>query len=458
MCENILGIDLGTSSVKILLRHSDGKIEKARANYTEKSPTGFLIAIKDAVKKLDVSDLCAIGLSSQVGTYIVNDTEMISWDAPIGREELETIKKKYSNDVFVQEIAMPHPDIISYPIPRLMYIMKHYNNVFRVCQPKDYLCGILTGNCVTDKYSFRGLVHTKKGKYSDLFLKEIGIDEGMLPKIVSPEEMVGMTTANCEKLTGIPKNIPVYAGLNDFFSSLVGMGISDSGDMFDITGTSEHIGIICDDMCVDTSLVSGVYFDKFIHYGVTASSGASLDFGLREFGFEEISPEDCLRNNPPIFTPYVNGERAPIYASDARGVFFGINSYCTRRDMAYAVLEGVAFSIFHIYENMNMPECSNIIISGGASKNKTLNQIKAELFQKKVYTLSENDTSALGAIQVAATGLGKKLDRSVLNSVVDSIVPDGKIREILLKRYNIYKKIYHSLKDEFLELNNIGKD
>lgn len=448
MNNKILGIDLGTSSVKLIVW--DGKdVFKAKAAYGEISPKGWTDALKRAASELDLQNVCAIGLSSQVGTYIINDSDVISWNDTAGGEELEYIKKKYSTDKFVEEIAMPHPDLISYPIPRLMYILKHYGQVQSVCQPKDYILRLLTGSCVTDRYSMRGLIHTRKGDYSSFFLNELGIERSALPKVTEPDALVGITTKECFEMTSIPEGIKVYAGLNDFFSSLVGMGIEESGQMFDITGTSEHLGYICDELCKDTKMVSGVYFDGFIHYGVTGSSGASLDFGIRELGFDNVNIQKSLENNAPVFLPYLNGERAPIYDSNAKGVFFGINGKTTRADMAYAVLEGVAMSIYHIYDRMGKPESHSITVSGGASRNSILNTIKAELFGKKIYTLTENDTSALGAVQLAAlaSGLIKKGER--INSVSHCIEPTGRYKQVLLQRYEQYKKLYPALKEQF---------
>ncbi len=452
MSKTILGIDLGTSSVKLLLKKENGQLEKAKAAYTEKTPDGWLCAIKKAAASLDLSGLDSISLSSQVGTYIVNETDVISWDDGVGSEELEAIKNKYPKEVFIREIAMPHPDIISYPIPRLMYIKNHYDDIVSICQPKDYICKALTDSCASDKYSYRGLAHTQTGVYSDFFLNEIGIDKNVLPKLVSPCDIIGKTTADCKNRLGIPVGIPVYTGLNDFFSSIVGMGMNECGDMFDITGTSEHLGLICDSLQADTKMVSGVYFDKYIHYGVTASSGASLDFAINSFGLDGIDIGECLKSNPPIFTPYLNGERAPIFDSRARGTFFGIGSGCTKTDMAYSVLEGVAFSLYHIYESMGCPDFSSITVSGGASKNAVLNTLKAELFNKTVRSLTENDTSALGAVQLAANamGLGENL-----NSYAESYEPCGKYRSVLLKRYEIYKGLYSTLKEQFIKFSKI---
>ncbi len=454
MNKGILGIDLGTSSVKVVFKGENGQIEKAKIAYEEKTPKGWMHAIKEAISRIDVASVCAIGLSSQVGTYIINGQDVISWDSGIGKDELDEIKARFSVETFVREIAMPHPDIVSYPIPRLMYIKKHYPNVKSICQPKDYIIQELTGRCVTDKYSFRGLVHTNRGTYSQFFLKEIGIPEEALPPVVSPEEIVGYTTKACAERLGIPAGIPVVTGLNDFFASIVGMGIKERGEMFDITGTSEHVGLICDSLVSDTNMVSGVYFDAYIHYGVTASGGASLDFAIRHFGLDHIHIEECLKRKPPIFTPYVNGERAPVFDSKAKGVFFGIGTNCTKEDMAYAVLEGVAFSLYHIYESMGCPTCRSVTVSGGASRNKELNMLKAELFGVPVHTLKENDTSALGAVRIAEKALGVNCSGSC-NEIIDTYVPDGKYRDMLLKRYGIYKNLYASLKEQFATFSNI---
>ena len=455
MNKNILGIDLGTSSVKLLLRYKDGKTEKSHAKYKNNTPEAFPEAVKEASQKLDMTLVEAIGLSSQVGTYIINENHMISWNEPYGKEELEFIKSKYAKEIFIKEISMPHPDIISYPIPRLMYIKKHFSDIKNICQPKDYLIKALTGNFVTDKYSLRGLVNTKTGKYSDFFLNELEIDINLLPPVVNPYDLAGTTTKECEESLGIPQGIPVYAGLNDFFASLLGMGIKESGDMFDITGTSEHIGIITDKLNADTKMVSGVYEKDYINYGVTASSGASMDFAIKEFGLSGIDIENCLKNNAPIFTPYVNGERAPIFDTNARGVFFGISSKTTKAELAYSVLEGVAFSIYHIYENLNLPIAEKMVVSGGASKDRLLNQIKAELFGIEILTLSENDTSALGGVISAAKGLN--IDTTDFNSVQEYIKPTGKYKDILIKRYNIYKNLYSSLKDEFKHFTKLER-
>ncbi len=459
--ESVLGIDLGTSSVKVLQRYIDGTVVKAKATYDEISHDAWWKAIKHALAGLQLEDVVAIGLSSQVGTYIVDDRDVISWNCSIGSEELEQIRNAYSTEDFVEEISMPHPNIVSYPIPRLLYIKKQYPNVQRVCQPKDFICEKLTGNWVTDPYSWRGLANLETKEYSRKFLNVIGIEKEVLPEIVDYMDMAGYTVGIELEDNLLPKGIPVYIGLNDYFASLLGMGIENVGDMFDISGTSEHLGIIEDFINMDTKMVSGPYLNANVHYGVTASSGASLDFGLRLVEDGYVKLEEMQKHQPPIFLPYLNGERAPIWDANAKGMFFGITAKCTKEDMMYSVMEGVVFSLYHIYESMGKPKATKMKIAGGAAVNQTINQLKAEMFEIPVAVLVENDTSALGAALVAATGIGwfENLKNAIAKvcKIKEHIEPTGEYKAWLENRFAIYKELYPAVKKQYEEFRRVSQ-
>lgn len=467
--KSILGIDLGTSSVKLLKWDPDGTVKKGKAAYEGKGCEFWLKALHTALKQIDVSQVGAVGLSSQVGTYIVNDRHIIGWDSPEGKEELAELLTEAEADKFLKEISMPHPMIQSYPIPRLKYIKKHFSDssdggIFKtVCQPKDFLCEMLTGNRVTDPYSWRGLANLETGQYSEWGLRYAGVEKSQLPPIRKPQEMAGRVTFGRNerfKDTGLREGTPVYVGCNDFFAGLLGMGIKN--EIFDITGTSEHIGILSPRLAVDTSMVSGPYFKDFVHYGVTASSGASMEFCRKNFP-SEVELEECIQADPPIFLPYLNGERAPIWDPDASGVFFGIHKKCEKRHLAYAVMEGLVFSLYQIYEQLSRGETEGIRMitaAGGGAGNRTLNTLKAEMFGMPVKTLKENDTSALGAVMIAATaeGVFESLDAAAerLCEAETVIYPSGKYRDVLMERFEIYKRLYPSLKSLFAEKRKIG--
>ncbi len=457
--KSVLGIDLGTSAVKLLQRFSDGTIAKEKERYEEISPKGWWDAISRAMSRMELASVEAIGLSSQVGTYLVDDREVISWNDPIGAEELAELKGTYSQKEFLAEISMPHPNIISYPLPRLLHIKKNYPAFQKVCQPKDFICEKLTGRCMTDPYSWRGLANLDTKTYSKKFLKTMGIGEDMLPRMIDFTEVAGNTMKDVVPGSDLKEGIPVYVGLNDYYASLLGMGIWNTGDMFDITGTSEHLGILEDKVNMETEMVSGPYLRHHVHYGVTGSSGVSLDFGLQFSETGEIEIEEALSHNPPIFLPYLKGERAPIWDGNARGVYFGIQAGCSKEDMAYAVLEGVSLSLYHIYEKMGRPEAKAMCAAGGAAVNRTLGRLKAELFGIPVKILKEHDTSALGACMVAE--LGVKWHQNVEEAmafcveVEETLYPTGRYQETLKQRFVVYKELYPVLKEHFKQLGGI---
>ena len=461
MNKSVIGIDLGTSSVKILQLFQDKTKSISRASYKEISQEGWWGAICRALAKLELETVEAISLSSQVGTYIVNDSEVISWNSGIGKEEVSEIKKKYESEIFLKEISMMHPSIVSYPIPRLKYIKKHFKNIESICQPKDFICEKLTGKRVTDQYSWRGLANLDTKCYSTFFLNDLGIDENVLPEMKDYTSFAGVTK---ELLLGegriLKAGIPVYVGLNDYYASLLGMGIQNTGDLFDISGTSEHLGVIENKVKTDTALVSGPYLYENVHYGVTASSGASVKFGLRLLSDKEIEMDKIRKNQPPIFLPYLNGERAPIWDADAKGVYFGICENCTQEELAYAAMEGVVFSLYHIYESMGCPEVKNMTISGGAAVFPVLNQLKAEMFGIPTQTLEENETSALGASIVAALGAGwyKTLEEATkdLCKIKEIFYPTGGHIEWMQKRYSIYKELYPAVKLQYEKLKELN--
>lgn len=522
MSKTYLGIDLGTSSVKILLTEDARVMERASVIYEERTPEGWWAAVKKALSQLSGrKKVSAISLSSQVGTYIINQKEVIHWNGPEGSTELEELLKRYPHEVFLAETGMTHPSLISYPLPRLAYAKKHFSPLTEVIQPKDMLIRRLCGKPVTDPYSWRGLANANSlqsdahlrdeanpeipgatqfsahqpheanplnpeaSHYSRRLLRESELSENILPPLTSPWSCSGKITPGAAEETGLPAGTPVYTGLNDFYAALLGMGISKPGDWFDITGTSEHLGVICPSLPAQTDLISSPYLQGAVCYGVTASSGASLDFGRKTFpeaivnsgaqqigdsttqSFSDLGMDNSEDPAPflpdaPIFLPYLNGERAPIFDPYAKGAFYGITARCTKSHLAYSVLEGVAFSVYHIYEHLlNNPAASPdytkaltaqpvVRISGGAGANPLLTYLKAELLQKTFSVVSETDASALGAVFVAMKGEGaiKGLEETEkLVSVSKEIKPDGRLRTDLLKRFQLYKDFYTSIKN-----------
>lgn len=459
MNKALLGIDLGTSSIKVLLYHENGQIEKVRVAYEEISPRGWLGAMEKALRALDLSRVGAVGLSAQTGTYVINGKDVINWSEPAGKEEVDILRSKIPKETFLEEIGMPHPAIASYPLPRLCYIKKHIDGVHTVCQPKDLMLAYLTGVYKSDIWTWRGLAHPERKTYSRELLQALGLDPAWLPPLCDAETVVGVITDAVASQTGLPVGTPVVAGLNDFFAGLAGMGVPTLSPLFDITGTSEHFGIIENAITLETGMVSGKFLQGFVHYGGTASGGISLSFGMKELGAVRGELADFLAKKPPIFLPYLNGERAPIFDPHARGVFFGLGKDCTKADLSYAVSEGVAFSVYHIAKHLVALPVGDVLLGGGAAKDPLLGTVKATLFNRSFITLREADTSALGAAMIAGIGTACFHDLSEATEsciqMDQAYTPIPALRDTLLKRYAIYEQLYTALRPQFQAFKEI---
>lgn len=453
MTEYYLGIDLGTSSVKGILRGTDGSTLKARQPYTCQTPAGWKTAVQAMLSQLlpqAHGPVAAVALSSQVGTYIVNGQQVIHWQSDAGTRELAYIRSHISEEEFLQQIGMPHPKLTSYPLPRLMYIQKHFGADCEVLMPKELLIRELTGQTVTDIYSMRGIAHPQKCQYAFGLMEKLGI-KLRLPELKKPEDLAGFVTEEAAKTYGLPVGTPVYLGCNDFFAGLLGMGICRPGDCFDLSGTSEHIGFISERLS-PLGLVSGGYFSGFCTYGGTKSSGTSCALGMELFDTAKLSLS-VLSKKPPVFLPYLNGERAPVFDEKARGVYFGLDGSTDRAALSYAASEGVVFSLYHIGRAMQMPTPGSLICGGGAADNLLMNQLKATLFNCEVVTVREKDTSALGACILAM--VGNKLFSSLWEAVKYCVeygnhtAPCPEYRQLLLDRFSVYQQLYPSLKTAF---------
>lgn len=490
--EMIAGIDLGTSSLKVILCSRQGQVVgKVSQSYDSGSagegcvnPTAWWQALKSAFDMLaetvDLKEITAIGLDAQVGTYILYPWEeeessptTVSWRSGEAEEQLIRLKQRFSKEYFEEHISMPHPDLVSYPAPRILWFEDEMGDDFakihKLLQPKDYLYYRLTGIFASDPYSWRGLANLTDSSFHPVLLQDLGISEEKLPALHKPTDSPGVLQAEASEFLGLSKNIPVFLGCNDFFASLLGMGILEPGQCFDMTGTSEHIGLITARQVESTRMVCGSYIKHHIHYGVTANSGTSMSWA-----FENFSPGRDLKAEleevyhhlneaaPPVFLPYLQGERAPVWDPRARGVFFGIERSHLTKHLAYAVMEGVVFSLYHIWSELQMPEPAAIHVAGGASGDDGLNRLKADLFQIPFRVVREKDSAALGAAMMAGVGMNwfDNIGEAIRAWVkFDRVIePDSRFAGVLRKRFEIYRGLYPALQNSFKKWDDYRKE
>jgi sugar (pentulose or hexulose) kinase len=364
--------------------------------------------------KLPLNSITAIGLSSQCGTYMLYGAEtentMHGWLASGGEQELEEFNNLFDDATCIEHITMRSPKL------------------------------------VTDKYSWRGLANND-GTFHQQILDGLGIDAGKLPDVVDSCSAPAGVSRKAAKELGIPEGIPVTVGSNDYFAALVGMGVLDSGQGFDVTGTSEHIGGLFPGRIDDSRLISGPFFDSYVYYGVTASSGPSMSWAMNLFNGPILKlPTVKEIQQAPLFLPYLKGERAPIWQSNAQAVFSNLRSDHTLSDFRYSVFEGVCLSIYHIWSFMKEHPDSAIRVSGGASIDPVMNRMKASLLNRSYHRLNIHDTSALGAAMYAAVGgvsWFSNLHEAAHSWVqtAETYDPDQTLGDVLRERFTSYERL-----------------
>lgn len=468
-----IGIDVGTSSVKAsIINPTDARILTYRALYSElgNTPAGWWEALKRAVAQVTADlgpDCGGLGMDAQVGTYILyhenepaDSWPVYGWGGPYGSAQREALQKEKGTEYFVRHTGMPLPMVNSFPIARMRWFAEErtdeWNHCTHVLAPKDYLYLQLTGELISDSFTWNGLENPATGVPDDEILDLVGISRRKLPRMVPAlAGPAGLSEASAAAL-GLRPGTPVYMGCNDAHASILGMGVTSLSQAFDLTGTSEHIGLITPNALGDGELVCSPYFEGFTTFGVTASSGQSIDWGMERFPADEEALWQVYRSvaagekAPPLFLPYVCGERSPIWDGDARGAFLGLSNTHTDADMLYSVFEGVVFSVWHIWSML--PESltgdvRRLRLGGGASQNDFLNALKADLFGTSLEILAEKNTGALGAGMIAAVGNGAW---KTLADAADACVrlhhtvnpqADPRFAQALRRRFEVYRDV-----------------
>jgi len=503
--EVILAIDIGTSSVKVAVINLKGElIETFQTNYPthhlkpnnlEQDPEDWWDIVKSAIYKILNERRAAKTSYSIIGiaccghspTLVFIDKQgkilrpAIIWQDSRAFKEVKYIKEKLKKEFYTSKIIYPLTS--SSRIAKLIWLKNNEPNtmkkIYAILEPKDYINYKLTGEYKTSFLSGRDFVDVKTGKVHSKFLNMLEIPEPIIPKAVPSHSIIGITIKSLEDEIGLPKGIPVIAGEMDSITSMVGTGITKKNMCYNISGTSEIIGISIDQH-INLSEKKKLFYFTYPFYNnlkiifeATQASGKSIDWYIKNIiGSDKNQNKMILKNNknafakikPLIFLPYLEGERSPIWNQRARGVFFGLNSQHSRFDLYQAILEGIGFSILQNFEILrsisnkdNIPDY--LRVSGGGAENNHLNQIKADILGKEVIKLKVYESGLLGGAILAMMGLKiYSFNEAVKNMVhIDRIFqPDmEKHYHYYSRLFLIYKKLYRNNIELFTELEEI---
>ena len=485
-----IGIDLGTSAVKLLLMDSSGKICNIvsreyplyfpHPGWSEQNPEDWheqtIIGLKELIKDIDKSKVAGISFGGQMhGLVILDENDDVIRPAILWNDGRTKQECDYLNEVIGKETLSKYTANISFTgftAPKILWIKnkepQNFGKINKIMLPKDYIAYKLSGVHCTDVSDASGMLvfDVKNRCWSKEMIDICGIREEQLAKVYESYEVVGNVTDEIAKELEIPNTVKVVAGAGDNAAAAIGTGTVGDGRCNISLGTSGTIFISSKKFGVDSNnaLHSFDHADGNYHLMGCMLSAASCNKWWSE---EILDTKDYVKEQGSItklgennvyFLPYLMGERSPHNNPNARGTFIGMSMDTTRSDMTQAVLEGVAFALrdsLEVAKSLGI-NIERTKICGGGAKSPLWKKIIANVLNLKVDVIESEEGPALGGAILAAVAC-KEFESiedavSKLVKVKETIEPDDELVEKYEERYNKFKKIYPTVKDLYDEL------
>ena len=487
----LLGIDIGTSSIKGMLMEEDGKIvsvkssgypvEIPRAGWAQQDPALWWEGLCDVLAQMrqerpDILDgVRGIGFSGQMHGLTAVDREgnpvcpAIIWMDQRATGELGEIREKISAG---EQGRILHNRVFNgFALASLLWMKNQdrgtYDRIYRVFQPKDYIRYRLTGQMGTD-YSDASaslMLDVGKREWAWELLEKLGIDGSLLTPIGGSWEIAGAVTRKAAGQTGLPEGIPVVYGAGDQQAQSIGNGAVREGRMISNIGTGAQVSAFSASDFYDPELRTHTFChavpDAYTIYGAMLTGGMSLNWMknqiLREDSFEKLG--QMAETVEPgsgglVFLPYLSGERTPLMNPDAKGVFFGLTLKHEAAHMVRAVMEGVTFALrdsMEILEGLGV-RAERLTASGGASGSPVWLQIQADILGKEIQVCRSQEQACLGACILAGVGIGVYPDISAacgrLVSFEEKVYrPRSQYAAMYEELYRKYHGIYQGTKN-----------
>lgn len=479
-----IGVDLGTSAVKLLLMEGSGKICNIvskeyplffpHPGWSEQNPedwfTQSIEGIKELTEGIDRKEVAGIGFGGQMHGLVTLDKDdnvirpAILWNDGRTGEETE-----YLNTVIGKEKLSQYTANIAFAgftAPKILWMQKHepenFKKVVKIMLPKDYLAYRLSGSFCTDVSDASGmlLLDVKNRCWSKEMLEICHITEEQLPKLYESWQVVGNLKAEVAKELGFSEDVKVVAGAGDNAAAAVGTGTVGDGQCNISLGTSGTIFISSKDFGVDenNALHSFDHADGNYHLmGCMLSAASCNKWWMDEILKTKDYPAEQagitrLGENHVFYLPYLMGERSPHNDPSARAAFIGMSMDSTREDMTQAVLEGVAFGLrdsLEVARSIGVnPERTKIC--GGGAKSPLWRKIIANVMNMKVDLIESEEGPGYGAAILAAVGCGvfDSVEEAAkkLVKVTGTEEPDPELVQKYEERYQEFKKLYPALK------------
>ncbi len=485
-----IGIDLGTSAVKLLMMDEKGDIKKIvsreyplsfpHPGWSEQNPEDWyeqsVLGLEELLEGCDKSQVAGISFGGQMhGLVILDENDAVIRPAILWNDGRTTKETDYLNEVIGKDKLSAYTANIAFAgftAPKILWVKanepENFARIKKIMLPKDYLAYRLSGSFCTDVSDASGmlLLNVEKRCWSTEMLEICGITEEQLPKLYESYEAVGTVKPEIAAKLGLSDNVKVAAGAGDNAAAAVGTGTVGDGMCNISLGTSGTIFITSEKFGVDkfNALHSFDHADGAYHLMGCMLSAASCNkwweegiIGTTDFAAEQAQITK-LGENHVYFLPYLMGERSPHNNPLARGTFIGMTMDTTRADMTQAVLEGVAFGLrdcLEVAKELGIKLERTKIVGGGA-KSPLWRKIIANVLGLKVDIPACVEGPSMGGAMLAMVACGEyenvESAAEAIVKVVDTVEPDAELVEKYNARYAQFRQIYPTVKDLYAKI------
>lgn len=487
-----LGIDLGTSGIKVILMDADGKVcdsasaefqvNRLRPLWSEQDPAAWWLGLQQCLDRLSarqhLSTVKAIGLAGQMHGATLLDAQhqvlrpAILWNDGRSAAQCRQLTDRVPGLADITgNLAMP-----GFTAPKLLWLREHEPDVFArvamVLLPKDYLRFCLSGDFASDMSDAAGTLWLDMAArdWSDELLCVCGLSRNQMPKLYEGNQITGVLSSDLAARWGMAQ-VPLVAGGGDNAAGAIGAGILAPGQAMLSLGTSGVYFAVSQGYSANPA--SAVH--AFCHalpsswhlMAVTLSAASCLQWyseQLMKIPVAELLAEleqaatttNGILAGAPIFLPYLSGERTPHNNPNTQGVWFGLTHDTSRAAMTYSVLEGVSFALAQgaeaLHRASGIPHDINLI--GGGARSPYWRQLLADVFNLPLNFREGGEVGpALGAARLAQLAMNPAVAAATLcppPPLVSSHQPDPIRHQALAVRFNKFKALYDAVQPHFL--------
>ena len=490
-----IGIDLGTSAVKLLLMDEAGQVKNVvsreyplefpQPGWSQQNPEDWRKAVLEGIPDLltgfDPKAVAGIGCGGQMhGLVVLDGDDQVIRPAILWNDGRTARQVDYLNNVIGKERLSAWTANIAFAgftAPKILWMRENepenFARIAKIMLPKDYVNYILTGVHACDDSDASGtlLLDVKNKRWSREMLGICGVRETQMPRLFESYQCIGTVKPDIARALGLGDNVKVAAGAGDNAAAAVGTGVVGDGGCNISLGTSGTVFISSENFGVDrhNALHAFAHADGGYHLMGCMLCAASCNKWLMEEIYKtsdysaEQAPitEDRLGENHVFFLPYLMGERSPINDTNARGTFLGMTMDTTRADLTQAVLEGVAFAIrdsVEVARSLGIDIRSSKICGGGA-RSPLWKKMIANILNVELECLECEQGPGMGGAMLAMVACGAyetvQAACDAIVRVASRVTPEPELAARYEKRYRQFQKIYPACKQLFAEIANV---